>query len=61
MCCDITIHLVTINFQIFIPYSFTPCICGSGAPDRETHMEIIPTFYTKDDCGDAHVYADNNV
>jgi hypothetical protein len=26
LCCDITIHLVTINFQNCIPYSVTPCI-----------------------------------
>jgi hypothetical protein len=25
-CCDITIRLVTLNFQIYIPYSVTPCI-----------------------------------
>jgi hypothetical protein len=26
LCCDSTIHLVTINFQICIPYSVAPCI-----------------------------------
>jgi hypothetical protein len=26
LCCDITIHLVTINFQSCTHYSVTPCI-----------------------------------
>jgi hypothetical protein len=26
LCCDITIRLATINFQIFIRHSVTPCI-----------------------------------
>jgi hypothetical protein len=32
LCCDVTIHLVTINFQSCIPYSVTPCIISTGEP-----------------------------
>jgi hypothetical protein len=29
LCCDIIVHLVTINFQSYIPYSVTLCIYQS--------------------------------
>jgi hypothetical protein len=37
LCYDITIHLVTINFQSCIPYSVTPCI---------TFYEFLKTLVT---------------
>jgi hypothetical protein len=36
LCCDITIRLVTINFQICIPHSVTFCIVSIGE-DGDVH------------------------